>query len=223
VFLILNGHYPGEANRTDATPTNAACPVGRSTSSNPTIRAGINGGDGWLRYMTFKPSENKIYVYTYSPKLGQFETDANSQFVLDYNMQGVAFTQIATNNNVTSGTDTQTTWSGRTGNTQYQWYATVSDGNQTVTGPTWSFTTAAPANNPPVAGDSTSSTNERHDGHGQPGDAHRQRHRSRGQPVGGHLGLERHERHGRPQCQRLDHVHARGELQRHRGIRLHGE
>ena len=104
VFLVLNGHYPGEANRTDPTPGNASCPTRSVHQLESDYQSRINGGDGWLRYMTFKPSENKIYVYTYSPKLSQFETDANSQFVLDFNMQGVPFTQIATNNNVTSGT-----------------------------------------------------------------------------------------------------------------------
>ena len=49
-----------------------------------------NGGDGWLRYYTFKPSENKIYAYTYSPTLGTFETDATSQFTLDFAMNGAA-------------------------------------------------------------------------------------------------------------------------------------
>ena len=159
VFLVLNGHYPGEANRTDPTPGNASCPTRSVHQLESDYQSRINGGDGWLRYMTFKPSENKIYVYTYSPKLSQFETDANSQFVLDFNMQGVPFTQIGTDNNVPSGTPAETTWAGRTGNTQYQWYATVSDGNQTVTGPTWSFTTAA-TGTPPAAGDSTASTSE---------------------------------------------------------------
>ena len=76
VFLILNGHYPGEANRTDATPANAACPGRAVHQLESDYQSRVNGGDGWLRYMTFKPSENKIYVYTYSPKLLQFETDA---------------------------------------------------------------------------------------------------------------------------------------------------
>ncbi len=150
VFLILNGHYPGEANRSDATPTNAACPSRTVHQLVSDYQSRINGGDGWLRYMTFKPAENKIYVYTYSPKLLQFETDANSQFVLDFNMQGVPFTQIGTDNGVASGTPAEITWAGRTPNTQYQWYATVSDGNQTVTGPTWSFTTAAPGTPPSI-------------------------------------------------------------------------
>jgi hypothetical protein len=159
VFLVLNGHYPGEANRTDLN----ACgqPVHQLLSD---YQSRTNGGDGWLRYMTFKPSENKIYVYTYSPTLGggagQFETDANSQFVLDYNMQGVAFTAIATNADVASGGHTSTAWPGRASDTQYQWYAAVSDGVQTVNGPTWSFTTAGAVNNPPVAVDDAASTSE---------------------------------------------------------------
>jgi len=150
VFLILNGHYPGEANRSDATPTNAACPTRTVHQLESDYQSRANGGDGYLRYMTFKPSENKIYVYTYSPKLNQFETDANSQFVLDYNMQGTAFSQIATDSNVTDGT-AQVPWPGRAPATEYEWYASVSDGNQSVNGPTWSFVTEVPANLPPTA------------------------------------------------------------------------
>jgi len=36
--------------------------------------------------MEFMPSENKVYVSTYSPKLDLYETDANSKFVFDYSM-----------------------------------------------------------------------------------------------------------------------------------------
>ena len=65
-------------------------------------------------------------------------------------MQGVPFTQIGTDNNVPSGTPAETTWAGRTPNTQYRWVRPVSDGNQTVTGPTWSFTTAATGTPPTI-------------------------------------------------------------------------
>ncbi len=159
VFLVLNGHYPGEANRTD----NNSCgqPVHQLASD---YQSRTNGGDGWLRYMTFKPAENKIEVFTYSPTLnsgaGQFETDSNSQFVLTYNMSGAAFTAIGTNTNVPSGTDTNIQWPGRAANTTYEWYATVSDGQQTVVGPTWSFTTAPAANQPPTATPQSVSTPE---------------------------------------------------------------
>ena len=148
VFLVLNGHYPGEANRTDL--NSCGQPVHQLLAD---YQSRANGGDGWLRYMTFKPAENKIYVYTFSPTLngglGQFEADANSQFVLDYNMDGVPFAPIATNTGVTSGNSTQTTWPGLAPNSQYQWYVTVSDGLHTITGPSWEFTTAAGGPVPP--------------------------------------------------------------------------
>jgi hypothetical protein len=54
-----------------------------------------NGGNGWLRIMTFKPNEDKIFVYTYSPYLNRYETDFSSQFVLPYPMSdGLDFTII---------------------------------------------------------------------------------------------------------------------------------
>jgi hypothetical protein len=45
-----------------------------------------NGGDGWLRTLEFSPANNQIRVRTYSPSLNQFETDANSDFTLSYDM-----------------------------------------------------------------------------------------------------------------------------------------
>jgi len=132
IFLVLNGHYDGEANRTDLN----ACgqPVHQVLSD---YQERTSGGDGWLRYMTFKPAENKIYVYTFSPTLnnglGVFETDANSQFVLDYNMQGAVFAPIAIRN-VAAGATASATWAGLVPGTSYDWYATIDDGlAQTVT------------------------------------------------------------------------------------------
>jgi len=138
LFLMLCGHVTGEGQRADTYSGNTIYTLlsdyqGRS-----------NGGDGWLRYMTFKPSENKIYVYTYSPTrnggAGEYETDGDSQFTLDYNMSEF-FSIIGTNTNVPSGSNTSVTWSGLSYDTEYEWYVTVSDGNTTTAGSTWSFTT----------------------------------------------------------------------------------
>ena len=63
----------------------------------------------------------------------------------------------------------------------------------------------------------------RHPGNRQSGNSNRQRHRRERQPADGDGGIERHQRHGRPQRQRICHVYARSELQRNGGIRLHGE
>jgi hypothetical protein len=43
-----------------------------------------NGGNGWLRIMTFRPSLNRIDVLTYSPYLKQFKDDSNNQFSLTW-------------------------------------------------------------------------------------------------------------------------------------------
>ncbi len=85
VFLVVNGHFTdlldGEANRTDLN----ACgrPVHGALSD---YQGRPNGGDGWLRYYTFTPAANEIRATTYSPTLNAYETDADSSFVLAYDM-----------------------------------------------------------------------------------------------------------------------------------------
>ncbi len=90
VFMVNNGHWGPKARLTSY-----------NDSSNPVFEIvqdyseRSNGGDGWLRYYTFRPSENKIYAYTYSPTLDLYEIDTSSQFVLDYIMDNTvgSFTQ----------------------------------------------------------------------------------------------------------------------------------
>jgi hypothetical protein len=47
-----------------------------------------NGGDGWLRYYTFRPGNDRIAASTYSVTLrngkGQMERDAESRFRLPW-------------------------------------------------------------------------------------------------------------------------------------------
>ncbi len=66
-------------------PTTAAS---RSTRCCRTTRATPNGGNGFLRYFEFDPANNRISAFTYSPVLGQYETDTSSQFTLAYDMGG---------------------------------------------------------------------------------------------------------------------------------------
>ena len=80
---MLSGHEhngnAGEARRTD----NNSCgqPV-QQIMTDYQDRA--NGGDGWLRYYTFNPAAGTMTATTYSPKLGIFETDADSAFTLPF-------------------------------------------------------------------------------------------------------------------------------------------
>ena len=135
LFLMLGGHVPGEGRRRDTFG-------GRAIDSLLSDFQGrTNGGDGWLRILTFSPANGTIQAQTYSPWLNQFETDGDSQFTLAYDMSGGAFSQIATAAGVPSGTDVPTSWPALHPSTTYQWYVTVNDGVNATTGPVWRFTT----------------------------------------------------------------------------------
>ncbi len=111
-----------------------------------------HGGDGWFRIMEFSPARNVIRFRTFSPTLGRYESDpdSSSQFTLDCDLSGGdgGFHPIATFPGVPSGATVSVPWAGLQRGETYEWYATVSDGSGTVTGPTWQFQTvddAAPA------------------------------------------------------------------------------
>ena len=133
--LMLCGHVTGESWRQD----NFA---GRTIHTLLADYQEIgNGGNGWLRLLEFSPANNQLRVKTYSPVLNQFETDANSQFTLPYDLQGSGFTLLKTNPNAASGTTVSTRWTGLRPNTEYEWYVTVSDGLSSVTSARWRFRT----------------------------------------------------------------------------------
>jgi len=81
VFLVLCGHMHGEARRSDNNLENKT--VYQLLSDYQSFSY---GGNGWLRIMKFVPSENTIYVKTYSPYLDQYDNDSASQFELYYPM-----------------------------------------------------------------------------------------------------------------------------------------
>lgn len=145
VFLTLAGHYntlPGEGQRTSVVSGNTVQGLMSDYQDQP------NGGNGWLRIMTFSPANNQISVQTYSPVLNQYMTDAGSQFTVPWNMPNSGYTNLGSVSNVASGSQATVNWSNLTSGVQYQWYAVVSNGTYTTTGPTWSFTTgtsSAPA------------------------------------------------------------------------------
>jgi hypothetical protein len=137
LFLLLAGHRAGEGSRSDIYNGSTIHTLVSDYQSR------TDGGSGWLRLMEFSPSNSVIRVSTYTPWLDQYETDADSQFTLPYPMQpaATAFAPIGTNSNVPSGFTTSCVWPGLSPGTTYEWYATVSNGSQTTTGPVWRFTT----------------------------------------------------------------------------------
>ena len=139
LFLIVCGHICGEGQRADVFE-------GRTVRTILTdYQCRTNGGDGWLRTMTFSPANDTITFKTYSPTLNQFETDADSQFTLTYDMPGAApaaFTPIGSVSAVPVGTTASVTWNNLAASTTYEWYADASDGRDTVATATRTFTTA---------------------------------------------------------------------------------
>lgn len=143
LFLMLGGHTTTEVTLT-LTDSGHTVYALRSDYQDRT------GGNGWLRIMEFQPSNNQIQVYTYSPYLNQWETDADSQFTLTYNMgaRGLDdYELIGTVTGVSSGSDVSVPWPSLTSGTNYHWYVTVSDGIRTTLGPTWWFTGGSPTPN----------------------------------------------------------------------------
>ncbi len=135
LFLMLAGHVLAEARRQDIFN-------GRTVHTLLSDYQGRdNGGNGWMRYLEFSPANNQIRVKTYSPVLNTFETDADSQFTLAYDMQSSGFAPLKTNPNIAAGTVATMRWTGLQANTDYEWYVTVSDGFTTVTSPRWKFRT----------------------------------------------------------------------------------
>jgi hypothetical protein len=140
LFLMLGGHADGSVSRTDTYN-------GHTVYSLRSDFQFVTGGNGWLRVMEFQPLSNQIQVYTYSPYVDQWNTDANNQFTRHYAMGGTGcapWDLIGTTTGVASGSSPMVSWGDRLSNTQYQWYVTVSDGVNVVTGPIWSLTTGDP-------------------------------------------------------------------------------
>jgi hypothetical protein len=134
--LMLCGHINpnGEARRSDTFNKH----VTHTLLSDYQDRT--NGGNGWLRIMEFNPGANTISVKTYSPTLNQFETDANSQFVLSYQMSN-SWDTIAVVIDSPSGSSPSAVWKGLKDKHRYDWYAIVSDTVKNVTtSPVQTFT-----------------------------------------------------------------------------------
>jgi hypothetical protein len=138
LFLMLSGHDPGEARRTDTFNGNTVHTLVSDYQGR------TNGGSGFLRLLEFSPSNNVIRVKTYSTTFNQFETDSNSQFTLDYDM-GAPFTALASFSNVCTATNLSTAWAGLDAGVKYEWCVRVCDGPAIQTGPMWEFTTAIQA------------------------------------------------------------------------------
>jgi hypothetical protein len=87
IFMVLCGHVLGEALLTS-----------EGDHGNPVhqilcdYQGWNNGGESWLRYMTFHPDTDKIEIFTYNPDLDKHRNEPSSRFTLNYPMIPAAAT-----------------------------------------------------------------------------------------------------------------------------------
>ncbi len=144
--FMLSGHVHAESRRIDTVGTRTVFQMLADYQSRP------SGGEGWLRILRFVPAEDTVYVQTYSPWLNRFESDADSEFTLDFEMGGV-FTSAGTVT-VASGATATIVPQALAAGTEYEWRVTVTNSSgKSQTGPVWRFTTGSggPINEAPTA------------------------------------------------------------------------
>ncbi|MBN1422345.1 MAG: DNRLRE domain-containing protein [Planctomycetes bacterium] len=145
VFFVLCGHEPGEYTRTDAAGTRE---VHQLLADYQSL---TNGGNGYLRILTFVPALDTVYVQTYSPYLDAYMTDADSEFALDFPMQG--FRAIGTAAGIPSGETASIDWSDLVEGTEYEWYAVATDpSGRSAASAVWSFTSGGDETPPAISG-----------------------------------------------------------------------
>ena len=83
IFLVLSGHMQGVAGRLTSTGEHGN--TVHQMMAN--YQFGPNGGDGWLRVLTFVPEEDTIRVSTYSTSRKEEMTDEANTFELPYPME----------------------------------------------------------------------------------------------------------------------------------------
>lgn len=79
VFLVLSGHVHAENRRLDYVNGRKVHQVLAD------YQDASDGGQGWLRLLEFYPLKGIVSVRTYSPYLGSFKVDDESQFTLELN------------------------------------------------------------------------------------------------------------------------------------------
>jgi hypothetical protein len=172
VFLMLCGHLSQANHRADTSTVDGTDHTVYSLVAD--YQGTSNGGNGWLRILTFSPADDSIHVETYSPAVdggryinkptphannapndpcaadcytdGSFPIGGN-ELLLPYDMDADLPTQlIETVTGVVSGGQACVPWPGKLPGVTYEWFVEVSDGAAVTTGPSWTFSTleAAP-------------------------------------------------------------------------------
>ncbi len=141
LFLMLGGHLDTTGQRSDVYDGHVVYSLRSDYQFIDSQQS------GYLRVMRFSPSDNKIYVTTYSPTQNLSLEDSANQFVLDYPMAGESDFAFIGSTVIPAGSDASVDWSGLSSDTEYEWYAVSNNGGDFAISSTWSFTTGEISNN----------------------------------------------------------------------------
>ncbi|MGM0793254.1 MAG: S-layer homology domain-containing protein [Bacillota bacterium] len=142
VKLILSGHYHG-ANRRVTELTNQDGSKREVVEVLADYQGGPEGGQGYLRLLTFDPATEKVDFQTYSPYLNDYNffdenidafkedfdlADINKRVSTDYVAVNVYFDkEIGQNRDLKSGDTASVQWSGLEESKEHFWYMNVTD------------------------------------------------------------------------------------------------
>ncbi|MET3697609.1 hypothetical protein SAMN05877753_106207 [Bacillus oleivorans] len=143
VKMVVGGHYHGVATRVTEIP-NQDGSTRKVLEMLADYQGGPNGGNGYVRYLTFNPVDETVDVVTYSPILNDYNffdeegvdsftadyqlIDINKRVATDYFSVNVYSDQlIGTDEGVSSGEKAATKWTGLRPNETYFWYMNITD------------------------------------------------------------------------------------------------
>lgn len=159
VKMVMGGHYHGVATRVSELP-NKDGSTRKVLEMLADYQGGPNGGDGYVRYLTFNPSTETVDVVTYSPILDDynfFDEEGVDTFTADYQLMDInkrvatdyfsvnvySDKVIGIDEGVASGDVAKAEWTGLQPNETYYWYMDITDEyGATRTSDIFRFTTA---------------------------------------------------------------------------------
>ncbi|WP_169891090.1 metallophosphoesterase [Litchfieldia alkalitelluris] len=143
VKMVMGGHYHGVATRVSEIP-NEDGSTRKVLEMLADYQEGPNGGDGYVRYLTFNPVNETVDVVTYSPILDDYNffdeegvdtftseyqlNDMNKRVATDYFSVNIYSNQlIGKNEDVVSGEIARTEWKDLEPYETYYWYMNITD------------------------------------------------------------------------------------------------
>ena len=134
--LMFGGHRTGEAWRSDTRYGNTI------HSFLQDYQGWTDGGNGYLRILTFSPKSDEIHLSTYSPWVDRYNSSGFS-VPHDLSVPGPEFEELA-EVSASSGDRVSFEWTGLELDREYEWYVALSDGRKSMDLEPMAFSTVSP-------------------------------------------------------------------------------